>query len=339
MKDLARVLLIVANAGSGKTYRLVTRCLELLARGEAPDRILALTFTRKAAAEFLQKLFGRLAGAAGNSAELDRLRGELGQPGLSADQCRAWLRQLTAALPRLSMGTMDGFFGRIVRAFPFELGLGREFRLLDEAGIEEHRRLALDRLFAAAAGTKNGLDQLVELLRQESRNRSDRSVLGTIESAAAGLQQNYLDTPSAVAWGDADRVWPDHDGILTASSVEDAVRALRDEIATTHPDLGTKAKAQWNAWFDLALAHRPPRRMDEKLEKFLAEKLAGHSEDRNTGELYVPVGGKIEDRLYLRGRLPELRANLRRSLIKIEIQAKLDSSRALHAMLARYEAV
>jgi ATP-dependent exoDNAse (exonuclease V) beta subunit len=179
----------------------------------------------------------------------------------------------------------------------------------------------------------------VELLRQESRNRSDRSVLGTIESAAAGLQQNYLDTPSAVAWGDADRIWPAHDGILAASSVKDAVRALRDEIANTHPDLGSKAKAQWNAWFDLALAHRPPRRMDEKLEKFLAEKLAGHSEDRNTGELYIPVGGKIEDRLYLRGRLPELRANLRRSLIKIEIQAKLDSSRALHALLARYESV
>lgn len=339
MKDLARVLLIVANAGSGKTYRLVTRCLELLARGETPDRILALTFTRKAAAEFLQKLFGRLAGAARHPAELDRLRAELGNPDLTPDQCRTWLRQLTAALPRLSMGTMDGFFGRIVRAFPFELGLGREFRLLDEAGLEEHRRLALDRLFVSAAGTKGGLDQLVELLRQESRNRSDRSVLDTIESAAAGLQQNFLDTPSDVAWGDADRIWPGHDGILTASSVEDAVRALRDEIAATHPDLGTKAKAQWNAWFDLTLAHRPPRRMDEQLEKFLAEKLAGHSEDKKTGELYVPVGGKIEDRLYLRGRLPELRENLRRSLIKLEVQAKLDSSRALHALLARYESV
>ena len=339
MKDIARVLLIVANAGSGKTYRLVTRCLELLARGEAPDRILALTFTRKAAAEFLQKLFGRLAGAACHPAELDRLRAELGDPDLTPDQCRAWLRQLTAALPRLSMGTMDGFFGRIVRAFPFELGLGREFRLLDEAGLEEHRRLALDRLFVSAAGTKGGLDQLVELLRQESRNRSDRSVLDTIESAAAGLQQNFLDTPSDVAWGDADRIWPDHDGILTACSVEDAVRALRDEIAATHPDLGTKAKAQWNTWFDLTLAHRPPRRMDEQLEKFLAEKLAGHSEDKKTGELYIPVGGKIEDRLYLRGRLLELRENLRRSLIKLEVQAKLDSSRALHALLARYESV
>ena len=216
MKDLSRVLLIVANAGSGKTYRLVTRCLELLARGEAPDRILALTFTRKAAAEFLQKLFGRLAEAARDPAALARLRGELDDPELTADQCTQWLRHLTAALPRLSMGTMDGFFGRIVRSFPFELGLGREFRLLDEAGLEEHRQLALEHFFAAAAETQGGLDQLVELLRQESRNRSDRSVFGTIESAARGLQQCFLETPPGVAWGDPDLIWPDGTGILSA---------------------------------------------------------------------------------------------------------------------------
>ncbi|MEX1010006.1 MAG: UvrD-helicase domain-containing protein [Chthoniobacterales bacterium] len=339
MKDLARVLLIVANAGSGKTYRLVTRCLELIARGEAPDRILALTFTRKAAAEFLQKLFGRLADAARDPAELSKLREELGDPDLTADQCTQWLRHLTAALPRLSMGTMDGFFGRIVRAFPFELGLGREFRLLDEAGLEEHRRLALDRLFVAAANAKGGLDQLVELLRQESRHRSDRSVLDTIESAAQSLQQSYLDTPPDIAWGDADRIWPDGKGIIAADSVEDSVRALQSEITATHPDLGTKAKTQWSAWFDLALAHRPPRRMSEGLEKFLSEKLAGHSEDKKAGEAYVPVGGKTEDRLYLRGDLPALRENLRRSLVKLEIEAKLDSSRALHTLLARYESV
>ena len=339
MKDLARVLLIVANAGSGKTYRLVTRCLELIARGEAPDRILALTFTRKAAAEFLQKLFGRLADAARDPAELSKLRQEIGDPDLTADQCTQWLRHLTTALPRLSMGTMDGFFGRIVRAFPFELGLGREFRLLDEAGLEEHRRLALDRLFAAAANAKGGLDQLVELLRQESRHRSNRSVLDTIESAAQSLQQSYLDTPPGIAWGDADRIWPDGKGIIAAASVQDAVRALQSEIAATHPDLGTKAKAQWSAWFDLALAHCPPRRMSEELEKFLSEKLAGSSEDKKTGEAYVPVGGKTDDRLYLRGHLPALRENLRRALVKLEIEAKLDSSRALHTLLARYESV
>jgi len=337
MKDLSRVILIVANAGSGKTYRLVTRCLELLARGESPDRILALTFTRKAAAEFLQKLFGRLAEAARHPSALDKLRGQLGDPSLTADQCTQWLRHLTAALPRLSMGTMDGFFGRIVRSFPFELGLGREFRLLDEAGLEENRQLALERFFAAASETKGGLDQLVELLRQESRNRSGRSVFGTIERAARSLQQSYLETPHDLAWGDAARIWPDGSGILAAGPVDAAVRDLRAEIAATHPDLGCKARAQWHAWLDLAAAHRPPRRMDPQLDEFLKEKLGESKTDKDTGEFYVPVGNRKEDRLYLRGNLPALRENLRRALVKLEVQAKLDSSRALHALLAHYE--
>ena len=41
MKDFDRLLLIVANAGSGKTHRLVTRCLELMARGQPPEKIIA----------------------------------------------------------------------------------------------------------------------------------------------------------------------------------------------------------------------------------------------------------------------------------------------------------
>ncbi len=338
MKDFSRVLLIVANAGSGKTYRLVTRCLELLARGQSPEKILALTFTRKAAAEFLQNLFGRLSGAIRDPRALDSLRGELGTENLTSARCLEWLRLLTTSLPRLSMGTMDGYFGRVVRAFPFELGLGREFRLLDDAGLEEQRRLALDRFFTVAAGADGGLDQLVELLRQQSRNRSDRSVHSTIESAARSLQQSYLDTPADVKWGDPDTIWPGA-GILDAGPVEDAVRALREGIAATNPDLGPNARARWDMWLALAEAHRPPRRMDGELEKFVSEKLVKTSADKTTGESYVPVGNAKVDRLYLRGDLPHLRENLWRALVKMEIEAKLASSRALHTLLARYESV
>lgn len=338
MKDFSRVLLIVANAGSGKTYRLVTRCLELLARGQSPDKILALTFTRKAAAEFLQNLFGRLSTAIRNPAALTSLRGELGRPDLTSGDCLEWLRQLAASLPRLSMGTMDGYFGRIVRAFPFELGLGREFRLLDNAALEEQRRVALDRFFSAAAGAEGGIDQLVDLLRQQSRNRSDRSVHGTVESAARRLQQSYLDTPAGVKWGDAAVIWPSG-GILDAGPVGAAVRGLREAVAVTNPELGANARARWETWLALAEAHRPPRRMDPELEKFLVEKLGKTSTDKTTGESYVPVGNARTDRLYLRGDLPRRRDDLRRSLIKSEIEAKLASSRALHTLLARYESV
>ena len=339
MKDLPRVLLIVANAGSGKTYRLVTRCLELIAREQPPDKILALTFTRKAAAEFLQQLFARLAAAASDPAKLARLRADLDDPGLDRPQCLHWLRLLAATLPRLAMGTMDQFFGRIVRAFPFELGLPREFRLTDQAAQEENRRRTLDRLFAAAADTPETFAQFVELLRQESRNRAGQSVLRTLSSAAAGLQESYLATPPDIVWGDPDTIWPQGAIILMAPSVAAAAEDLWREIETTHPQLGPGAHAQWRAWLDLAIAHRPPRRMPEALYKFVSSKLSGHSEDSKSGEAYIPVGRKTADRLYLRGRVEELRTALRHALIKLELEAKMSASRALHALLARYESV
>ena len=45
--------LILASAGTGKTYQLTNQFLGLLFRGVEPERILATTFTRKAAGEIL----------------------------------------------------------------------------------------------------------------------------------------------------------------------------------------------------------------------------------------------------------------------------------------------
>jgi ATP-dependent exoDNAse (exonuclease V) beta subunit (contains helicase and exonuclease domains) len=48
--------MILASAGSGKTYALTNRFVQLLAGGAAPERIVALTFTRKAAGEFFDEI-------------------------------------------------------------------------------------------------------------------------------------------------------------------------------------------------------------------------------------------------------------------------------------------
>ena len=57
--------MIRASAGSGKTYRLVNRYIRLLLMGQAPERIIALTFTRKAAGEFFEGILKRLAESVG----------------------------------------------------------------------------------------------------------------------------------------------------------------------------------------------------------------------------------------------------------------------------------
>src|SRR5262249_22558142 len=66
-------VLLEASAGTGKTRVLVERYVNLLRAGVEPDHILAMTFTRKAAAEMRQRIIERLK-EAGRASEIDAAR-------------------------------------------------------------------------------------------------------------------------------------------------------------------------------------------------------------------------------------------------------------------------
>lgn len=129
MNILSKNLMILASAGSGKTYQLGNRIIGRIALdGVDPERIVALTFTRKAAGEFADSVLTKLAKAT-LDAEKEREIGEsLGQE----VQVAPILERIIQALPRLQLTTMDGFFSRIVHGFQYELGLnGGAFDLLE----------------------------------------------------------------------------------------------------------------------------------------------------------------------------------------------------------------
>jgi ATP-dependent exoDNAse (exonuclease V) beta subunit len=52
----ANIDLISASAGSGKTYRLANEIIKAIGQGVPPERIVATTFTNKAAAELIQRI-------------------------------------------------------------------------------------------------------------------------------------------------------------------------------------------------------------------------------------------------------------------------------------------
>lgn len=56
--------LIAASAGTGKTYQLTSRFVALLALGARPEKMIALTFTKKAAGEFRNRIFQALSDGA-----------------------------------------------------------------------------------------------------------------------------------------------------------------------------------------------------------------------------------------------------------------------------------
>src|SRR5882672_8266715 len=92
--DPATSAWVSANAGTGKTHVLTMRVLRLLLDGTSPERILALTYTKAAAAEMSKRVFARLAEwVTDDEATLaKKLKDLQGRAPLAADMQRA--RQL-----------------------------------------------------------------------------------------------------------------------------------------------------------------------------------------------------------------------------------------------------
>src|ERR1035437_155709 len=103
-------LALLASAGSGKTTRLCHRYIQLLADKDlevTPDRICALTFTRKAAGEIFDRVVECLCLGAAGSAGAAELANQLSKPGLDEREFSRLLRLFLDNLHRAVIGTMD----------------------------------------------------------------------------------------------------------------------------------------------------------------------------------------------------------------------------------------
>ncbi len=136
----ARHAVVEACAGAGKTWMLVSRILRALLAGAEPQQILAITFTKKAAAEMRQRLNEWLAEFA--DATPDRLVQELQARGMPLEQARADAPALQSLYLRLlqsgrsvQIRTFHSWFAALLRSAPLQvlrqLGLPTQYELLE----------------------------------------------------------------------------------------------------------------------------------------------------------------------------------------------------------------
>ena len=157
-----------ASAGTGKTWLLTTRIIRLLLAGARPDGILAVTFTRKAAAEMQQRVTERLREMMGASP--DELDGLLSQCGIEATEAtRKSARLLYGELLfhpyPLRTTTFHAFCQELLQRFPLEAGVTPGFVIGESTGlIEQAARDALVAETAQGSGdpVARALDELVE---------------------------------------------------------------------------------------------------------------------------------------------------------------------------------
>lgn len=127
--------MILASAGTGKTFELSNRYIRLLLDGAHPRSILATTFTRKAAGEILDRIVTRLAVAASHPTRARETALELETPETTQQQFGEILKSLVRNLNNLQVETLDAFFFRIAQAFSLDIGMPPGWQIADPAEI------------------------------------------------------------------------------------------------------------------------------------------------------------------------------------------------------------
>ncbi len=115
--ERGRDVVVTAGAGSGKTRTLVARYVSLLAEGLEPRRVVAVTFTEKAAREMRSRVRDALS--------------QLTQGTPDGDQRQLWL-DLSSRMDAARIGTIHSLCAEILRAHPAEAGIDPRFIVLDE---------------------------------------------------------------------------------------------------------------------------------------------------------------------------------------------------------------
>jgi ATP-dependent helicase/nuclease subunit A len=198
-------LLLSAAAGSGKTSVLVERFVAAVREdGIAPGKILAITFTERAAGELLARVRARLLALGDREAA----------------------RDTEAAF----VGTFHGFCARLLRAHPLAAGLDPDFEIIDEglAGRLRERAFKLA-LRAFLAGERAAAVDLLAAYGVDRARTMVEQVYGELRSRGQRLPR--LPAPRVAERVEAELV-EQPDGVPDAQAQADAVAAcaLLDEL-------------------------------------------------------------------------------------------------------------
>lgn len=219
---------VSANAGSGKTHVLAQRVINLLLRGVDPAKILCITFTKAAAANMANRVFGTLAQwtTLDDEALAKKIEQNTGKPATPAQRIQA-RRLFASALETpggLKVQTIHACCTRLLHQFPFEANVAARFTVLDEAT------------------TTQLLDELkLGVLLEASANPD--SALGKALATAiiVAADQTFKDVIDAAIF-ERDRIeaW-----IKKAGSVEAAIAALSADLGLDPSDTKESVEAEF----------------------------------------------------------------------------------------------
>ncbi len=256
---------VSANAGTGKTTVLINRILRLLLEETLPERILAITFTRAAAAEMENRLFEKLGEWAGKqdgplAEDLEKLTGEAPSGEMLAAARKLLVRTLECP-GGMRIQTIHSFCQSLLARFPLEAGLAPHFRLLDETEARALRTEARTEALRKAAEDDGPLGKALVTAAQFSSEIDIHETLEILTSDAtrlleavrkAGNIEMYVEKIAATL---KHKLGENRDSVLKEarqngqSRREDLARVAEELLLGSNKDQERGEKI--NSWLDL----------------------------------------------------------------------------------------
>jgi ATP-dependent helicase/nuclease subunit A len=222
-------ILLQAPAGSGKTTVLAQRFLRLLAEVNEPEEILAITFTRKSAAEMRERVLRALQDELSpDQSDIEQWR-SLRRAALARANACGW--SLTELPARLRIQTIDSLNHEFARAMPLLGGLQTSLNVVDDASAM-YRQAA--RLTLREADQDGDFQEDVDCVLQRLDNSNNRTeeLLAELLASRNRWQPVLLETP------------PEQLAARTAASLERIITDVLQQVMTRFdPDLRSEGMA------------------------------------------------------------------------------------------------
>ncbi len=165
--DTSQSFIVQSPAGSGKTELLIQRYLALLSTVELPEQVVAITFTRKAAAQMRARVLAALANAALKKPPSEPHRREtyeLARRALARDRHCKWF--MIDQPRRLKIDTLDALNSWLAQRLPMSAGGVATARIVEDA--REYNALAARRLMQRLGGSSPAAAALQNLLEHST---------------------------------------------------------------------------------------------------------------------------------------------------------------------------
>jgi len=244
--DPARSVIVQAPAGSGKTTLLVERYLTLLGVVQAPEEILAITFTRKAAAEMRERVLRYLDPDYASTESHEQA--PLAKARAVRHKVTAWA--LRDNPQRLLIRTIDSFNHYLARTMPVASALGPVPTPADDTRAL-YRRAA--RRVLALVDDDDPLAADLELLLDWRDHKSQD--IEDLLSALLGQRDQWLRALSVTGPPHRERLERVLEMVVGAQ-LEASARVLRESLATAGVSPGTLLELLRHAGRTLIEEHR-----------------------------------------------------------------------------------